>query len=96
MPAINSSAMNMIELSNTVSDLLVGLNSSDGPEVIFQGSVLKKQADQWDVSGLRETALKIEQAASAGDLEAARLLVPELQHNLQQALILMQAGKRGS
>lgn len=83
----NESAM--LSLSNNVSDLLVGLECLDAPELLFQALILRDQAEEYDVPMLMESAHKMEQAAIAGDFDAARSLLPELDHNLRQALASM-------
>jgi len=77
----------------TVSDLLVPLETRDGPEVIFQARILKKMADGCEVPLLGMTAHKIEQAAVADDLDAARSLIPELDQHLRQALLIIARAK---
>jgi magnesium-transporting ATPase (P-type) len=73
-------------LPDTVSDLMVALTTSDAPEVLYQGSILKDLTAECQAAVLWETAHKIEQAATSGELDIARTLVPELQQHLRQAL----------
>ena len=75
----------MFALSHTTSDLLVGLKCLDVPEVEREARMLNEQANEYGASQLGLTALQIEQAAIAGDLDAAQLLVPVLHENLLQA-----------
>lgn len=75
----------ILELSHTASDLLVGLQCLDTPEVRREAMLLKEQANKYGAVQLAITAHNIELAATAENLDAARLLIPELQSNLQQA-----------
>ena len=74
----------MFALSHTTSDLLVGLKCLDVPEVEREARMLNEQANEYGASQLGLTALQIEQAAIAGDLNAAQLLVPVIHENLLQ------------
>ena len=75
----------MLVFSNTVSDLLVGLKCLDTTEVEREARRLKEQAKEYGASQVELTAFQIEQAAIAGDLDAAQMLVPELNDRLLQA-----------
>lgn len=75
----------ILELSNTASDMMVGLDCLDTPEVEREARILKEQAHEHGLSPLAITAHKIEQAAASGDLDLARELIPELNLDLQRA-----------
>jgi HPt (histidine-containing phosphotransfer) domain-containing protein len=83
-------AAQLTALPLTVSDLLVGLESDDTKEVIHQAHILKKQATVCEALLLQNTAQKIGQTATVSGLAAVRVLVPQLQQHLQQALQAMQ------
>ena len=86
MPTRKITAAHLSTLSFTVSDLLVGLECVDAPEVVHEARILEKLADECAVSPLGMTALKIELAATVGDLDAVQSIIPELKEHLQQAL----------
>ena len=75
----------ILELSNTVSDLLVGLKCLDRPEVEREARRLKDQANEYGVPQLGMIAHNIERAAITGNLNAAQQFIPELHERLQQA-----------
>ncbi len=76
------------ELTNTASDLLVGLKCLDAPEVVRQARLLKDRADECEALMLRRTAHKIEQVALIGNLDAAQLLIAELKMYLQPSSVM--------
>ena len=80
MPTDIIIAEQMLELANTASDLLVGLQCHDTPEVLREARRLKDQAVKYGTGQLAITAHNMELAAASGDLDAAGLLIPEL-HN---------------
>jgi len=80
----------------TVSDLLVGLESDDTREVIYQAANLKGKADTCEVPVLRDTAQEIMKTAADKGLDAVRSLIPQLQQHLEQALQLMRQSKATS
>ena len=75
----------MSALSHTTSDLLVGLKCLDAPEVERMARRLKEQANEYGASQLEMIAHNLNLAAVALDLDAAQLLVPELNECLLQA-----------
>jgi len=79
----------LIKLPLTVSDLMVGLESDDTREVIYQASNLKGKADTCEVPVLGDIAQKIMKTASEEGLDAVRLLVPQLRQHLEQVLQLV-------
>ena len=80
----------------TVSDLMVGLESDDAREVIYQASNLKGKADACEVPVLGDTAQKIMKTAADKGLDAVRSLVPQLHQHLEQALQLMRQSQANS
>lgn len=72
----------MAALSSTTSDLLVGLKCLDAPEVARMAGILKDHAKEYEASLLEQIAQRIELSAVADDLDAVRLLIPELDKNL--------------
>ncbi len=80
----------------TVSDLMVGLESDDTREVIYQASNLKGKADACEIPMLGDTAQEIMKTASEKGLDAVRSLVPQLHQHLEQALQLMRQSQASS
>ena len=89
MPSHKDREACLLELSNTASDMLVGLKCLDTPEVVRVARRLKELANEYGASMLGVTARNIEHAATAGDLGAAQLLVPELLERLDKPLELL-------
>ena len=88
MPAQNVTDACQRKLTNTASDLLVGLKCLDAPEVVRQARLLKDSADECEALMLRRTAHKIEQVALIGNLDAAQLLVEELKMYLRPSSVM--------
>jgi hypothetical protein len=78
----------ILELSNTASDLLVGLQCQDTAEVLRKALLLEKLANEYGVSSLAQTAQAIAHAAESGNLEVAILLETEIHVRLNQAATL--------
>jgi len=72
-------------LNNTASDLIIGLESFDIPEVVYQAKILKVHADSCEAHHLASVALKIEQAAASSNLNAVQALLPELKDIFRRA-----------
>lgn len=79
----------ILELSNTASDLLVGLQCQDTPEVVRKAVLLKTLAYEYGATSLAQTAQAMAQASESGDLETATLLESELHVRLNQAALLI-------
>lgn len=79
----------LIALPLTVSDLLVGLESSDTREVIHQAEILRAKAKVCELPLLHDTAQKIMKTAVDKGLETVQSLVPQLHQHLEQALQCM-------
>ena len=89
MPADETIEVQILALSHTTSDLLVGLQCKDIQEVLLQSLKLKKLADEFGADLLSLTAQAMAQAAEYGNLEAACLLEPQLRTSLNQAAQLL-------
>jgi hypothetical protein len=79
----------ILALSHSASDLSVGLQCMDINEVLLQSLKLQKLADEFGADLLSQTAQAMTQAAETGNLEAARLLEPQLRTSLNQAAQLL-------
>ncbi len=84
----------MSTLLSTTSDLLVGLQCFDAPEVERMARRLEKWANVFGVPQVGQTAHKIEQSAVAGNLAAAQRFIVELNEQLQHAPLLMRQTNR--
>jgi len=87
MPLQSTAALTV--LPHTVSDLLVALGTSDSAEILIQVQNINNQADACEAVMLRETALKIRQAALTGNFDVARSFITELNEHLHEALASM-------
>lgn len=82
-------AYQLIALPLTVSDLMVGLESDDAREVIYQAAILRDKAEECGLPLLYDTAQKIMKTAVDKGLETVHSLVPQLHRHLEQALLCM-------
>ncbi|MDD2367145.1 MAG: hypothetical protein PHN84_13365 [Desulfuromonadaceae bacterium] len=73
-----------LELMNTVSDLMVGLECLDNAEVERVAKTLRELANEYSAFGLGKIAHDIQVAAETGDLDTAFSMIPDLQNSLTQ------------